>query len=101
MRTSSPKKPATKKRRATGYRWKVPAALAEKYYSREQAAVELGVSIRQLTNLINRDQIESIHYGTSRRLILKASVRFYIAERTGDGLPPPEIKKAKGRGPRA
>lgn len=101
VRTANPKKPVTRKRRASGYRWNVPAALAEKYFSREQAAVELGVSIRQLSNLIARGEIESIPYGSSRRLILKTSVRFYVAARTGDGLPPPQAKKAKGRGPRA
>jgi len=90
-----------KKGRPTGFRWKPPRSLSEKYYTRREAAEELGCSTRKLDALVAADQLDHITYDGKHTLIAKASVRMYVAERTGDGMPPPQVKKAKGRGPRA
>lgn len=89
------------KGRPTGYRWKPPRTLSEKYFTRREAAEELGCSHTKLDVLVRTEQLDHITYDGKHTLISKASVRMYVAERTGDGLPPPQVKKAKGRGPRA
>lgn len=89
------------KGRPTGYRWKPPRSLSEKYFTRREAAEELGCSLRKLDVLVTTEQLDHVTYDGTHTLVSKASVRMYVAERTGDGLPPPQVKKAKGRGPRA
>lgn len=81
--------------RKKGFRWNPPAKLAEKYYTRREAMVALGVSERKLSGLLRAGLIHRITYDGCHTLILKTSVSLYIAERTGDGLPPPATKKAK------
>lgn len=72
-----------------------PPRLAKDYLTRTQAAAELGCSLRELDRKLAAGSLDYIPYDGKHRLISRKSVNFYIAERSGLGIP--DRVKAKGR----
>lgn len=82
--------------RSVGWEWTPPPKLAQKYFTCKQAAAELGCCERQLRKIIRAEQLTVTRYNGKFLLVLRASVAMYIAEKSGEGLPPAAAtKKAK------
>jgi excisionase family DNA binding protein len=77
--------------------WTPPVELAKSYWTRREAMEQLGCSERHLDMQIKAGLISTTKFNGCHTLVSKSSLKQYIAERTGDGLPPAEVKRRAKR----